>query len=94
VTPSSCRRVDGPANTIMVVEANNESAIAWTRPDTFVPDIASPTHGLTGLRPDGFQALMADAAVRFIAETTAPAVPKALFTYNGGETVDKLPAGR
>jgi len=78
---------DGTANTIIVVEANNASAVEWTKPDPFVPDATNPTKGLTGLRPGGFNALMGDASARFIADRIDPQVLKALFTYNGGEAV-------
>jgi prepilin-type N-terminal cleavage/methylation domain-containing protein len=79
--------IDGSSNTIMVVEASNASAVEWTKPDPFVPDTANPTKGLTGLRPGGFNALFADASVRFIAEKITPQLLNALFTYNGGEAV-------
>jgi type II secretory pathway pseudopilin PulG len=76
---------DGTSNTIIVVEANNQSAVEWTKPDVFVPDAANPTKGLTGLRPGGFDALFGDASVHFIPEKIDPQVLKAFFTCNGGE---------
>jgi hypothetical protein len=87
---SIAKMTDGTSNTIIVVEASNASAVEWTKPDVFVPDAANPTKGLTGLRPGGFNALMADASVRFISEKIDFKVLKGLFTYNGGEGV-KLP---
>jgi type II secretory pathway pseudopilin PulG len=81
---------DGTSNTVALVEASNESAVEWTRPDVFVPDDANPAKGLTGLRPGGFNALMTDGSARFLSEKTDPQTLKALFTYNGGEKIDGL----
>ncbi|MGA2254061.1 MAG: DUF1559 domain-containing protein [Thermoguttaceae bacterium] len=78
---------DGTSNTIMVVEANNPSAVEWTKPDVFVPNAANPARSLTGLRPGGFNVLMADGSVRFISDKIDAQTLKALFTYNGGEAV-------
>ena len=80
---------DGTANTIAVVEGNNESAIEWTKPDVFVPDDADPTKGLKGLRPGGFNALMCDGSVRFMSEKILPQTLKAMFTRDGGESVNR-----
>jgi len=85
---SIAKILDGTSNTVAVVEANNQSAVEWTRPDVFVPDTANPAKGLTGLRPGGFNALMADGSVRFLSEKLVPQTLKAMFTYNGGEAVD------
>jgi hypothetical protein len=79
---------DGTSNTIMVVEGSNASAVDWTKPEVFVPDDANPTKGLTGLRPGGFNALFCDASVRFISQTVDPQLLKAMFTRDGGETVN------
>jgi len=87
---SFAKMTDGLSNTVIVVEAANASAVEWTRPDVFVPDAANPAKGLTGLRPGGFMALVADGSVRFISEKTDVDALKAFFTYNGGETV-RLP---
>ena len=42
---------------------------------------------LGGHFPGGFNALMLDGSVRFVKETIAPLVLKALITRNGGEVV-------
>lgn len=81
---------DGTSNTIMAVEANNASAVEWTKPDPFVPDPDQPTSGLTGLRPGGFNALFADGSVRFLSENIDAATLKALFTRDGGEVVGEF----
>ncbi len=44
---------DGTANTIMLVEANDDSAVTWTKPADLRVDLTKPFHGLE--RPaDGF----------------------------------------
>jgi prepilin-type processing-associated H-X9-DG protein len=79
---------DGTSNTVMVVEANNASAVEWTKPEPFVPDAADPMKNFKGLRPGGFNALFCDGSVRFLSEKTAPAVLKAYWTIDGGERVE------
>ena len=79
---------DGSFMTILVVEAGDQSAVEWTRPDDFVPDAKDPTKGLLGHHPGGFNAAMADCAVHFISAAIDPEVLRALFTRNGGERID------
>ena len=55
----------------------------------FVPDDADPTKGLKGLRPGGFNALMCDGSVRFMSEKILPQTLKAMFTRDGGESVNR-----
>jgi len=81
---------DGTSNTIMAVEVPDESAVIWTKPADFSPNVEEPTKGLTGLRPGGFQAALTDGSVRFIAETIDVGTLRALFTKSGGEAV-RLP---
>jgi prepilin-type processing-associated H-X9-DG protein len=78
---------DGTSNTILAVEANDDSAVEWTRPDDFVSDVKNPTKGLTGLRPGGFNVLMADGSVRFLSEGVDAEILRALLTRDGGEVV-------
>ena len=78
---------DGLSNTIMVVEANDDSAVIWTKPDDFVPNEADPRKGLMGLRPGGFQAALGDGSVRFISENIDPKVLMRLFMRADGEAV-------
>ncbi len=78
---------DGTSNTILAVEANDDSAVEWTKPDDFVFDPKNPTKGLLGLRPGGFNILMADGSVRFLNDGVDADVLRALFTRDGGEVV-------
>lgn len=78
---------DGTSNTIMTAEVPDESAVIWTKPADFSPNLEVPTKGLTGLRKGGFQVGFADGSVRFIAETVDAVVLRALFTKSGREMV-------
>jgi hypothetical protein len=78
---------DGLSNTLMIVEASDESAVEWTRPVDFEPDATQPTKGLVGLRPGGFQALFADGSVRFIKQTLDIVTLMRLFTKADGQPV-------
>jgi len=79
---------DGTSNTIAVVEASDEAAVIWTKPDDYEPNAQDPFKGLMGLHgPSGFLAALADGSVRFISRNANPNVLKALMTRNGGEPV-------
>ncbi len=69
----------GLSNTVMVVEANDQSAVEWTRPVDFEPNLERPLEGLLGLRPRIFQALLGDASIRAISETIDPEILIRLF---------------
>jgi prepilin-type processing-associated H-X9-DG protein len=78
---------DGSSNTIMVVEADPERAVVWTKPDDLEIDRDHPAAGLGGLRPGGFNTLFADGSVRFIGKDIDPQLFLQLLTYAGGEVV-------
>ena len=42
---------DGTSNTIMLVEADADQAVEWTKPDDWQYDANNPTAGLGDLRP-------------------------------------------
>ena len=79
---------DGAANTIMLVEACDESAVPWTKPDDFEYSDADPMGKLLGMWPDGFLAVLADDTIMFLktSATNAEGLVGA-FTRNGGENV-------
>ena len=79
--------LDGMSNTVMIVEANDQSAVVWTAPNDFQPDPTRPTKGLLGLQEDGFLAAFADGHVQRINAGIDPDVLKALFTRNGAEAI-------
>ncbi len=79
---------DGTAQTIMFVEATDDKAVVWTKPDDFEPDDKNPVAGLVGLRDGAFLAVFCDGHVEPIPADVDPDDLKALFTRNGDERVD------
>ena len=79
---------DGTSNTIMVVEANEEVAVAWTKPQDLKINKDEPIKGLVGLRRQGFQAALCDGSVQFFSEFIDEDLLNGLFTRNGGEIVN------
>jgi hypothetical protein len=79
---------DGLSNTIMVVEASDDRAVVWTKPDDYEVDLKKPMAGLVGLRRGGFIAAFGDGSIHFLKDTIKPETLKALFTRAGGEFID------
>ena len=76
--------IDGTANTIFLVEADDEHAVEWTKPMDLKFDADKP---LTGIRT-AFNALFVDGSVRHFAKPPDAKVIKALLTRDGGEVVE------
>jgi hypothetical protein len=81
---------DGTSKTIMLVEADADRAVIWTKPDDFKFDAANPAAGLGGIRPGGWLAGFADGSVQFIAQSVDNETVKSLFTRAGGEVIGEL----
>ena len=79
---------DGLSHTIMLVEANDDRAVPWTKPDDWECDPQRPLAGLGTARPGGFNVAFADGSVHFISKTIDPKVFYALLTIAGGEPID------
>jgi hypothetical protein len=79
---------DGTSNTIALVEADDDRAVVWSKPEDITIDPKNPATGLLGHYGDGFQAAMADGSVRFFKKGIEPMNLWALFTRAGGEVVD------
>lgn len=79
--------VDGTSNTIALVEADDDRAVTWTKPEDITIDSKNPVNGLLGHYTEGFHAAFADGSVRFIKKSIEPKVLWALFTKDGGELV-------
>jgi hypothetical protein len=79
---------DGLSNTIMIVEAAEDSAVEWTKPGDLEIKPDTPKAGLEGARPGGFQAVLADGAVRLLSDSIDDNMLNALFTPRGGEPVN------
>jgi hypothetical protein len=78
---------DGTSNTILLVEASDEHAVIWTKPDDFPYDPKMPAKGLGGHYEGGFLAAFADGSVHHLRDTIAKEKLNALFTRAGGEVV-------
>ncbi len=77
---------DGTSNTIMVVEADPQRAVIWTKPADWEYNDRKPLDGLGNSHPGGFNVLFGDASVRFISKTIDPKTWHALLTIAGGES--------
>lgn len=75
---------DGTANTIAIVEVEDEYAVPWTKPEDL--DL-NQRENFTLLRGPSFQAGMFDGSVRAIAKDTDAEILEALITSQGGEPV-------
>jgi hypothetical protein len=79
---------DGVTKTIMLVEVNVDEAAIWSEPKDWQFDPNNPMRGLGEYRYGGFIAVMADGSSHFIDDDVDLEVLSALFTANGGESVD------
>jgi hypothetical protein len=79
---------DGTSNTIMLVDAADEQAVVWTRPDDLKVDANAPFKGLIGHYPSTFLAVFADGSTRVIPMNLPAKTLWALFTRSGGEVID------
>jgi hypothetical protein len=79
---------DGTSNTIMVIEG--AEPVPWTKPEDLPFDPKKPLPKVGGLFPNGFNAAMCDASVRFIKNTIKESKLRALVTRNGGEVIGDI----
>jgi len=87
--PAVSSITDGTSNTIMIVEADHDRAVEWTRPADLEYDPARPMGGLGHVRKGGFLAAFADASVRFLPDSIKPDVLQALLEANDGKVVQQ-----
>jgi hypothetical protein len=78
---------DGTSNTIFVVDANDDHAVIWTKPEDWKLEPTNPQKGLVGHHDGLMTVLFVDGAVRFLPDTLDPKTLLAYFTRNGGEVV-------
>ena len=78
---------DGMSNTIVIVEADQEAAVPWTKPADLEVDLENPLKNLGNLQPTGFNVAMMDGSVRFFGAAIDEEIIRGLFTYAGGEDV-------
>jgi hypothetical protein len=78
---------DGTSNTIFLVDAADDHAVEWTRPQDLDYDAKAPMKGLGGRYHNVFLAAMADGSVRLISNSITKTTLQAAFTRNGGEVL-------
>jgi hypothetical protein len=75
--------VDGPANTILLVEADDR--VPWTKPQELPYVAQQPLPKLGGHYHGDFLVALADGSVRVVRKTTSEEAIRAAITANGGE---------
>lgn len=81
---------DGLANTIVLVEVDDSTAVPWTKPADFGPSVEEPRTGISGLRPEGAFALLGDGRLVSLRSDIINAELLALFSIAGGEPADSV----
>ncbi|MCH7990011.1 MAG: DUF1559 domain-containing protein [Planctomycetes bacterium] len=81
---------DGTSNTFMIVDADPEHAVVWTKPDDLEIDLEKPLQGLAGQHVNGFWSLFCDGSVRFVPKSIDLKTLRALFTRSGRDVVSKF----
>jgi hypothetical protein len=76
---------DGTSNTILLVEADDDRAAIWTKPDDYAVDPQNPAKGLLKHYPEGTLVLLADGSVRIMSKKMKPEGLYTYFTRAGGE---------
>jgi hypothetical protein len=80
---------DGTSKTILAIEANDDHAVPWTKPDDLEVDLNKPFDGLRDTEAGGiFCAVFADGHTIGITKQCDLDTFKALLTRNGGEVID------
>lgn len=79
---------DPAATTIMLIEADPERAVIWTKPDDFEFDLESPLAGLGHATPGGFHVRFVDGAVEFLPHDIEPERLRLLFDPDDGRQVE------
>ncbi len=79
--------LDGLSNTVMVVEANDRSAVIWTQPDDLVPDMQI-LQQIVGLYRNQFAVLMADGRVIWLPSEMGHDTLLQVISRAGGEPID------
>ncbi len=78
---------DGTSNTILVVEADPDRAVTWTKPEDLKYDETDPMAGLGKAHPGGFSAALADGSVRFISSGLDQTIFLHLLQMSNGDAI-------
>ncbi|HYW77999.1 MAG TPA: DUF1559 domain-containing protein [Thermoguttaceae bacterium] len=76
---------DGPAQTLLIMEVDDEHAVVWTKPDDFPIDLDKPGEGLAGPYKGGIVAAFADGHIEFLSLPMEDDRLRALFTPAAGD---------
>ncbi len=80
---TSLRKIeDGIANTVLVIEVDDEQAVPWTKPGDY---LVREGGGIGGLRNGKFLVVWANGVVGAIDRDVAPKCRNAMFSIDGGE---------
>lgn len=79
---------DGTSNTIMVVDAADERAVEWTKPDDLAYDPEKPLAGLVGHLPGKFMVGFADGSVRVLTGKIDPEMLRRAMTASDGKVIE------
>lgn len=79
---------DGTSNTLLVVEANAERSVPWTKPDDLAVDLDKPLAGLGDVWPGVFLAAFCDGSVRAITNKIDPALLRKLMEKDDGMVIE------
>jgi len=83
--------LDGTSNTVLLVDAADDQAVTWTKPDDLKYDAKDPLKGLAARNEKEFLAGFADGAVHAISKAADKDTLRAIFTPAGGETINFRP---
>ncbi|WZO95804.1 DUF1559 domain-containing protein [Isosphaeraceae bacterium EP7] len=78
---------DGTSNTIMTLEADDQAAVIWTKPDDWEVKAPLDLQALFGRYQGGTSFGFADGSVRFLKKSINLQVMDALLTKSGGEVI-------
>jgi hypothetical protein len=78
---------DGTSRTVMLVEADDDAAVPWTKPDDLAWDTQQPLRGLGQIWSGRFYAVFGDGSVRALGADLPAETINGLFSRNGGENV-------
>ena len=81
---------DGAQNTILVVEANDDRAVEWTRPVDLEFDPVNPRDGLGSANAFGFLAATLDGRVRVLDPTIPDETVSYLLQRNDGQSFEQI----
>src|SRR5262249_26430972 len=79
---------DGTSNTILIVDAADDRAVTWTKPDDLTYDAKDPLKGLAVRNGKEFLAGFADGAVHAISKSAAKTNLVAAFTPAEGDILN------